>query len=258
MRENAERFDGLAEAYAAFRPGYPAQAFRDIAACVASPLCRALDLGAGPGNSTLALRAALGPGWTITAVEPGRDMRRVLTRRLEGASGLMVLDACAEALPLPAGFATLATICTAWRWLDPLGTMAEMARVIAPGGVLAVLRNRHQDHPVLAAFDAYFVAANPQAEDPRRRDARKLPTAEFLSAQDGFADVQAAVWPWQAQLDCRALIDLWLTRASAWDVVRRLGLDRVMQDLGAICARTLPGGRLSLDWETRAIWVRRV
>lgn len=258
MRQNAERFDGLAEAYAAFRPGYPAQAFQAIAAGITAPLRRALDVGAGPGNSTRALRDALGLDWTIAAVEPGRDMRRVLTRRFEGADGIMVLDACAERLPLPPGFATLATICAAWQWLDPALTMAEMARVLARGGVLAILGNRCLPHPALSAFDAYFAARNPQGEDPQRRAARKMPTPAFLSGHDGFADAQEAVWPSQAVLDGRALIDLWLTHATAWEVVRRVGLDRVMQDLGAICADTLPEGGLTLQWETRALWVRRV
>ena len=72
MREAAERFEGLAEAYAAFRPGYPVAAFQDIAAQVSSPLRRAIDLGAGPGNSTLSLREALGQDWASASVEPGR------------------------------------------------------------------------------------------------------------------------------------------------------------------------------------------
>ncbi|MCF8518366.1 MAG: class I SAM-dependent methyltransferase [Rhodobacteraceae bacterium] len=257
MREDAERFDGLAEAYAAFRPGYPAAAFRDISANVTSPLRRALDLGAGPGNSTLSLREALGPEWTIAAVEPGRDMRRVLARRLGGQNGVMILDACVEALPLPTGFASLATLCTAWHWVNPIQTMAEMARVIAPGGVFVVLRNGRLPHPVLDAFTAYFATLNPQGEDHARREARKLPGLDFLAAQPGFADPSAASWPWQNEMECQALIDLWLTRATAWEVVRRVGLTRVLGDLRALCAQHMPKGQVTLHWETQAQWVRR-
>ncbi|MBN2630703.1 MAG: class I SAM-dependent methyltransferase, partial [Rhodobacteraceae bacterium] len=247
-----ERFDGLAEAYAAFRPGYPVQMFQDIAASLATPLRRAVDVGAGPGNSTQSLRQALGPDWVIAAVEPGRDMRRVLTRRFEGASGLMILGARAEALPLPAGFAALATICTAWHWLNPDRTMAEMGRILAPGGVLAILRHQRLSHPVLAAFDAYVAQHSTQGEDYQRRNDRKLPGLDYLGAQNGFADPQTALWPWYSDSDCRRLIDLWLTRSTVWDVVRRIGLDRVLQDLSAICHDMLPEGRLRLHWQTEA------
>lgn len=258
MRENAERFDGLAEAYAAFRPGYPAQAFAEIAAGVQAPLKRALDVAAGPGNSTLALRAALGPDWSIAAAEPGRDMRRVLSRRLAGSGGVVILDACAEALPLPPGFAALATICTAWHWLDAGRTMAEMARVLAPGGVLAVLRNRRLPHPALDAIEAYFEAQSPQDEDTRRREARALPPLDYLAAQPGFGAPQAGLWPWAEEVDTRRLIDLFLTRSSAWALVRRIGLDRVLQDLGEICTTHLPEGRMVLGWQTQAHWVQRL
>jgi len=258
MREAAERFEGLAEAYAAFRPGYPVAAFQDIAAHVTSPLRRALDLGSGPGNSTLSLREALGLEWTIAAIEPGKDMRRVLTRRLGGQSGVMILDACAESLPLPSGFASLVTICTTWHWVHPAHTMTEMSRVIAPGGVFAVLRNKRLPNPVQDAFTDYFAALNPQGEALSLRDGRKLPGLDFLAAQPGFGDPNAASWPWQSVMDGQAMIDLWLTRSIAWDVVRRVGLDRVLRDLRGICDSLLPEGRLALSWETEAQWVRRI
>lgn len=258
MRENAERFDGLAETYAAFRPGYPAQAFRTIAADVTSPLKRALDVGAGPGNSTLSLREALGPGWTITAAEPGRDMRRVLRRRFEGTPGLMVLDACAEALPLPGAFASLGAICAAWPWVDPERTMAEMARVLVPGGVLAVVRNRRQPLPVIVALDGYLADHGSSGAGHFCRERRKLPTQSFLEGFRGFARARSGRWPWRSQTDCRGLIDLWLTRSTAWEIVRRIGLDRVMRDLTEICRLHHPDGHVTLEWETRATWVRRV
>lgn len=257
MRENAERFEGLAEAYAAFRPGYPAGAIQHVAASVTSPLRRAVDLGAGPGNSTQSLRAALGPDWTVAAVEPGRDMRRVLTRRFEGTNGVMILDACAEALPLPTGFAAMAVVCSAWHWLDPTRTMAEAMRVLGPGGVFAVFSNHARPHPLLDAFDRYFNDRNPQGEAHQTRDARRQPMPGFLAQQQGFSGAQSMNWPWTQETDCRGLIDLWLTRATVWDVVRRIGLDRVLRDLRVMCDEHMPSGTMTLVWETRAQWVQR-
>jgi SAM-dependent methyltransferase len=258
MREAAERFEGLAEAYAAFRPGYPVAAFQDIATHVTSPLRRALDLGAGPGNSTLSLREALGQEWAIAAIEPGKDMRRVLTRRLGGQGGVMILDACAESLPLPSGFASFVTICTTWHWVHPAHTMTEMSRVIAPGGVFTVLRNKRLPNPVQVAFTDYFAALNPQGEDLSLREGRKLPGLDFLAAQPGFCDPKTETWSWQAMMNSQAIIDLWLTRSIAWDVVRRVGLDRVLRDLRGICASLLPEGQFTQSWETEAQWVRRI
>jgi len=100
IHENDERFEGLAETYALYRPGYPGAAFSALIAACQSDRRIAVDVGAGPGTSTLGLRRALSPDWKITAIDPSQIMRRVLGRNFRDDPGVQAQDAAAEALPL--------------------------------------------------------------------------------------------------------------------------------------------------------------
>lgn len=256
MRENADRFEGLAETYAHHRPGYPAETFRRLAdACPEGPRL-AVDVGAGPGNSTAGLRDALPADWLVAAIEPGRDMRRVLSRRFTGNPGVQVIDAAAEAMPLPSGGVGLLVACTAFHWFDRAAFFAEAARVLAPRGVLGLIRNRRRPSPVLADFDAYLAAQSIEVDDYGRRELGKEPSVRGLMAQENFQSAHSATLSWHEDRDCRALIDLYLTRSITWGIVRRTGLGPVMADLAGICAHH-GGGPFRIDWETTVKWVQR-
>jgi SAM-dependent methyltransferase len=256
MRENADRFEGLAETYALHRPGYPVEVFAQLAAACGSDRRLAVDVGAGPGNSTGALRAALPPDWLVAAVEPGRDMRRVLSRRFTGDPGVQVIDAAAEAMPLPAGSAGLVAACTAFHWFDREAFMAEAARILAPRGILALVRNRRQPHPLLADFDDYIARTSIEIDDYAQRERRKEPTVRELMAHGAFMGARSFTVAWSEERDCRSLIDLYLTRSTVWGIVRRIGLGPVIADLTALCQRH--GEAASrIGWETTVKWVQR-
>ena len=258
MREEAERFDGLAETYEMHRPGYPAPVFQALVADLRCPARVAVDVGAGPGNSTASLRGALGPGWRFIAIEPGRDMRRVLSRRFSAAPDVQVVDATAEDMRLPSGMATLVVACTAYHWFDAPRFYAEATRVLALGGVLAIVRNRRKPLPVLQAFDRYIEEHSAEIKDLARREARKEPVVRDLARVPGLMAARSHTYPWSSEVTARGLIDLYLTRSTLWGVVRRVGLSRVMADLTMICAehglQDLP---IRLDWETTAKWARK-
>lgn len=258
MRDAAERFDGLAETYEMHRPGYPAQAFHALTADLRCAAKVAVDVGAGPGNSTASLRAALGPGWTFIAIEPGRDMRRVLARRFCAAPDVQIADATAEEMRLPPGFAGLVVACTAFHWFDAQRFYAEAERVLAPGGVLALIRNRRKPSPLLRAFDSYIEEQSAGTIDLAGREARKEPVVRGLAQLPGFVAARSCTYPWSSQLTARGLIDLYLTRSTLSVVVRRIGLTRVMADLSALCAAHGLGCEpVTIDWETTAKWARK-
>lgn len=256
MRENANRFEGLAEAYAAWRPGYPSASFETLARAVRSDRRIAVDIGAGPGNSTLGLRAALPSDWLVIAAEPGSDMRRVLARRFAQDTGVQVIDACAEAIALPDASAGLLLACTAFHWFDRGPFFAEAARVLTPLGVLGILRNRRKAHPVAAAFDAWIAETSVDISDYAAREKRKEPSVRELAREPGFMAAQSRTWCWTQEIDCRGLIDLYLTRSTVWAIVRRIGLAETMQSLQTICAAHGTGPYL-LEWETTAKWALR-
>lgn len=255
--EAAERFEGLAETYALHRPGYPVAAFSDLAAQVDSPARIAVDVGAGPGNSTRALRAALPQDWLVMAVEPGRDMRRVLARSFRDEPRVQIDEGAAEALPLPNGSAGLLTACAAFHWFDRAAFFAEAARVLAPGGVLALVRNRRVPCPLVAAFDAYVAEHSVEVSDFQARERSKEPTVRDLGALEAFRSGKSRTYSWQQEMAAQGLIDLYLTRATVWALVRRMGLGRVLEDLRALCGIHGGAGRFTLEWETTVKWTRR-
>jgi SAM-dependent methyltransferase len=97
-----------------------------------------LDVGCGPGNYTRHLARAAGDGLTL-GLDASESMVAAAAKR-GGGENLAYLrgDACA----LPFGDESFDAVCSVGvihMVEDPLGAVAEMARVLAPGGRLVVL-----------------------------------------------------------------------------------------------------------------------
>jgi SAM-dependent methyltransferase len=129
-------FNRMAEFYPA-RPAYPA-ALIDALAGLAGPIgSRIGDLGAGVGHLALPLAER---GFDVVAIEPARAMLDQL-RATATARGLALraLHATAEALPLEPASLDLVVVADALHFLDTELTAHQIARVLAPGGALALL-----------------------------------------------------------------------------------------------------------------------
>ncbi|TWF77872.1 methyltransferase family protein [Pseudonocardia hierapolitana] len=135
----ARSFGAAAAAYAQHRPGYPAAAVDWALAPVAGGALRLLDLAAGTGKLTEGLITR----GTVTAVEPDPAMLAQLRARFPGVDAL---EGSAEAIPLPDASFDAVLVGQAWHWFDADRAFAEVARVLRPGGVLAVLWNGDDAH----------------------------------------------------------------------------------------------------------------
>jgi SAM-dependent methyltransferase len=94
-----------------------------------------VDVGAGTGKFTAAL---LGHGDEVIAVEPDAAMRAALSEKLPEVGAL---EGTGEALPLGDATADIVTFAQAWHWVDVPAASAEVARVLKPGGTLALVWN---------------------------------------------------------------------------------------------------------------------
>jgi SAM-dependent methyltransferase len=134
---HASSFGAAATAYAEHRPDYAQAAVRW--ALEPAPGTRVLDLGAGTGKLTATL-AALGA--EVIAVEPDPAMLTELSRALPT---VRALPGSAEAIPLPDGSVDAVLAGNAMHWFDMAVAGPEIARVLAPGGILAGLWNVMDD-----------------------------------------------------------------------------------------------------------------
>ncbi|MBB4023172.1 MAG: class I SAM-dependent methyltransferase [Pseudomonadota bacterium] len=257
MRENAQRFDGLAEAYDVYRPGYPPQLFEALAGEMPEGVRCAIDVGAGTGISTRHLLDALGPKWLIIAVEPGADMRRVLSRRFRAVPNVQVLDASGEHLSVPDKSASLVVACTAFHWFDRDRFYAEAARVLIPDGVMAIVRNRRKPDPLIRKFDAFLARHNHEIGDFEQREKRKEPSVRELAALTAFKSPKSRTENWHNRMTCRQLIDLYLTRSTTSTVVRQKGLGFVMDELQQICAAERAQEPFTVAWEATMKWTKK-
>jgi SAM-dependent methyltransferase len=96
---------------------------------------RVLDLAAGTGQLSRVFVPLVG---SVIAVEPSEWMPHVLARRLPSVE---VLDGQAERLPLADRSVDAVVIGNAFHWFDGDTAVRELARVLRPGGGLAVLWN---------------------------------------------------------------------------------------------------------------------
>jgi SAM-dependent methyltransferase len=130
----AERFASLADVYERGRPEYaPAVVGALSAELGLARNARVLDLAAGTGKLSRALVAA---GLDVVAVEPHAQLRDKLSA---GIGAERVREGVAEAIPLPDTSVDAVTVADGFHWFDHAQALAEIRRVLTPGGGLAVL-----------------------------------------------------------------------------------------------------------------------
>ncbi len=132
-RLHSSAFGAAATAYAEHRPDYASAAVRWALEHAPGP--RVLDLGAGTGKLTATL---VDLGAEVVAVEPDPAMLAELRRVLPE---VRALPGGAEKLPLPDSSVDAVLAGNAMHWFDMSVAGPEIARVLAPGGVLAGLWN---------------------------------------------------------------------------------------------------------------------
>jgi SAM-dependent methyltransferase len=94
-----------------------------------------VDVAAGTGKLT---RLLVPSGARVVAVEPIAEMREQLRRAVPGVEAL---EGTAEALPLGDSSADAITVAAAFHWFRRDEALAEFARVLRPGGRLAIVYN---------------------------------------------------------------------------------------------------------------------
>lgn len=137
----ARSFGQVADAYDRARPSYPKEAAQWLVGkgLVAPSQARVLELGAGTGKLTEQL---CGLGHQVVATDPSEPMLRRLRKRAPQAAAAL---ACAESIPLMARSVDVVVAGQAFHWFVSDRAIPEIARVLRPGGTLALVWNERDE-----------------------------------------------------------------------------------------------------------------
>ena len=138
MAETRDMWTGNAGSYDRARPSPPPVLLDLLTQMIGTPHpTLVVDLGSGTGLST----AIWGErAERVIGIEPNADMRDAAVHNLVGTPNTARIEyreGTAQQTGLPDGCADIVTCAQAFHWMEPTSTLAEIARILRPGGLFA-------------------------------------------------------------------------------------------------------------------------
>lgn len=185
-------FGAQAAAYERGRPSYPPEAIDWLLPDSARDV---LDLGAGTGKLTTRL---VERGLQVVAVDPIPEMLEVLRNSLPDTLASL---GTAEEIPLPDNSVDAVLVAQAWHWFDLEQAVREVARVLRPGGRLALVWNTRDERMGWVKELGRIIG---HEDDPFNNT---------VALPEPFAGIERHQVEWTNYLTPQALIDLVASRS---------------------------------------------
>jgi len=130
-------FDEIATDYNRHRPGYPVELV-DYACKIAGLKSgdNVLELGCGSGQLT---RDLVDRGFNVTALEPGMQLIALAEQNVKELGAAEFVNEKFEDAKLPKTYYKAVFSASAFHWIDPDISWQKVAKLLIPGGVLALI-----------------------------------------------------------------------------------------------------------------------
>jgi len=191
----ARSFGPVADAYERGRPGYNPDAARWL---VGRDAASVLELGAGTGKLTAELVAL---GHDVHATDPDAKMLAVLGQRVPQARTTV---ASAEELPAGDRSVDVVVAAQAFHWFDHEVALPEIARVLKPGGALALVWNRRDSRIPWVRRLGALIGTQDQLADP----------TEVLAVSGLFEPPESETSMYWQDINRDTLVDLVSSRSN--------------------------------------------
>ncbi|MFB9314349.1 class I SAM-dependent methyltransferase [Nocardioides plantarum] len=214
LQRHARSFGAVADAYDRGRPGYPDAA---VAWLVGEQPVTVLELGAGTGKLTQRLVAA---GHDVHATEPDEAMLAILRGRLPD---VRATASDAENIPVADQSVDVVVAAQCFHWFDPEVALPEIARVLRPGGHLAVVWNQRDERIPWVRKLGRIIGTQEHTTS----------SIDVLADSTDFHEVEHADFKHWQVVDRRTIQDLTISRShiAAGDEAER---QRVLADVLAL------------------------
>jgi SAM-dependent methyltransferase len=154
---NTTRFSNRVDDYVKYRPGYPEAMLPYLQETFAiTPDKLIADIGSGTGIST---QFFLNAGYTVTAVEPNKEMRNKSLQLLIGYPKFIAVDGTAENTILSDHSVDVIISGQAFHWFDKEKARKEFKRILkAPETIVLFWNERLMQSQFEIDYDALIVA----------------------------------------------------------------------------------------------------
>lgn len=198
MTDPALSFGSVADAYDRGRPTYPDEAVAWLTESAKQAPLSVLELGAGTGKLTQSLVRA---GHDVLATDPDADMLAVLQRHLPDVRTAV---AGAEQIPSPDMTFDVVIAGQAYHWFDTDTALPEIARVLKPGGTVALVWNQRDERIPWVRRLGDVIGKHVETADP----------SEALLDSGHFGAIETfEVKFWQI-VDRSSIVDLVISRST--------------------------------------------
>ena len=208
-KADSQSFDGVAECYHTYRPGYPSELIDDILRYASiQPDGKILEIGSGTGKATLPFAKK---GYSMLCLEPGQNLIKVAERNLAAYPQVRFVNARFEEWDGDSLKFDLVISAQAFHWVPEEVRYAKTASILKERGYLAAFWNMYpgMDHEISAALDQVYRQRAPElVKAPKTMNETTESIANSIRSSGNFEKVVIRKYPWSTRYTTRDYLGL--------------------------------------------------